>query len=399
VSGRNSIEPTIPEESLVFFPHDMNFDQISAEVRDVMKLQALSASAMFERGAQPRFDEKQVLILDRLRVGIFPRSRESLEQQFDAERVISNLQFFLPRAVASQFPTKPAAECFPDEGADSWGRQAVRASGTQATGRGVKVCVIDTGLQFKHADFKDRFEVGKRGKGFTVSEIVSDSNGHGTHCAGIICGPAVPASGKPRYGVAPDVDLFVANVFGGALATSASLLFQAVEWALSQHCDIASVSLQRPSDDEGNPRLQRDLAKLEGLAQRALAEGMLMVACTGNSSDRRNDVITPAAFPASCPSVLAVGGVDRCLKVMNRSNSDAELFAPGEDVLSTSMSTSGTGRMSGTSMAAAFVSGVAALHCETTALRGAQLLSHLKNGGGLQITLSPNEPAARLVEV
>ena len=48
-------------------------------------------------------------------------------------------------------------------------------------------------------------------------------------------------------------------------------------------------------------------------------------------------------------------------------------------------------------MAAAYVSGIAALQCEATGLRGARLLEHLRNGAGVQIKPSPDEPAARLV--
>jgi subtilisin family serine protease len=123
----------------------------------------------------------------------------------------------------------------------------------------------------------------------------------------------------------------------------------------------------------------------------------MLVSCTGNSSNRNGGVITGAAYPACCPSVLAVGGVDRHLNVMNRSNSGAEVFGPGEDVLSAWISQPGTRRLSGTSMAAAYVAGVAALLCQLTGLRGAQLLRHLRNGAGTPIKVSPEEPAARLV--
>jgi subtilisin family serine protease len=336
-----------------------------------------------------------MLLLNRLRVGIFSQPREVLERHFEADSIMSDVPLFLPRSTETAPSFKPPVPRFPDETAHTWARQAVRAPDDEPTGRGVKVCSVDTGLQLKHPDFRAHRNVVKQG--FTVSGVVNDSNGHGTHCAGIICGPSEPASAMPRYGVAPEVSLFVANIFGGALETSASLLFQAVEWAVAQGCDIVSLSLQRPVDDRGEPHFKRDLDKLEDLAQRALEAGTMLVSCTGNSSNRNGGVITGAAYPACCPSVLAVGGVDRHLNVMNRSNSGAEVFGPGEDVLSAWISQPGTRRLSGTSMAAAYVAGVAALLCQLTGLRGAQLLRYLRNGAGTPIKVSPEEPAARLV--
>ena len=384
-----------PRRSLVFYPRDKPVEEICAETAAKLKLTALTACELLSRDTPPRITHEHMVLLDRLRVGLFCQPRDFLEQHFDAENIISDVPLFLPRSTETVLTSKLAAPRFPDETAQTWGRQAVRAPEHQPSGRDVKVCVVDTGLQLKHPDFKNRKDIVKQG--FTISGVVNDSSGHGTHCAGIICGPSAPASGFPRYGVAPDARLFVANIFGGALETSASLVFQAVEWAVAQGCDIVSLSLQRPVEDRGDPQFKRDLDKLEDLAQRALDAGTILVACTGNSSNRSGGVFTEAAYPARCPSVLAVGGVDRHLNVMNRSNAGAEIFGPGEDVLSAWISQPGTRRLSGTSMAAAYVSGIAALQCEATGLRGARLLEHLRNGAGIQIKPSPDEPAARLV--
>lgn len=384
-----------PRRTLVIYPREKPVEEILAETTAKLKLRALTACELLEQDAPPRITPEHMVLLDRLRVGVFCQPREVLEEHFDAENIISDVPLFLPRSTETVPTSKLAAPRFPDETTQTWGRQAVRAPEHGPTGRDVKVCIVDTGLQLKHPDFKNRRDVVKQG--FTISGVVNDSNGHGTHCAGIICGPSTPAAGMPRYGIAPDVKLFVANIFGGALETSAALLFQAVEWAVAQGCDIVSLSLQRPVDDRGEPNFKHDLDKLEDLARRALDAGTMIVACTGNSSNRGGGVITEAAYPARCPSVLAVGGVDRCLNVMNRSNSGAEIFGPGEDVLSAWISQPGTRRLTGTSMAAAYVSGIAALQCEATGLRGARLLEHLRNGAGVQIKPSPEEPVARLV--
>jgi len=391
----NVVERSEPRRSLVFYPPDKPVEEIRAEVCADLKLTALDACELLSRDTPPRITHEHMVLLHHLRVGVFCQPREVLEEHFDAESIVSDVPLFLPRSIETVHSPKHAEPRFADEPAQTWGRQAVHAPDGEPSGRDVKVCIVDTGLQLKHPDFRNRTDIVKQG--FTLSGVVNDSNGHGTHCAGIICGPSAPASGMPRYGVAPDVKLFVANIFGGALETSAALVFQAVEWAVSQGCDIVSLSLQRPVDDRGEPHFKRDLEKLEDLARRALDGGTILVACTGNSSNRGGGVITEAAYPARCPSVLAVGGVDRHLNVMNRSNSGAEVFGPGEDVLSAWTAPPGTRRLSGTSMAAAYVSGIAALHCEATGLRGARLLEHLRNGPGPWIKPSPGEPAARLV--
>src|SRR5262245_56297768 len=72
------------------------------------------------------------------------------------------------------------------------------------TGAGVKVAVLDTGLDLGHPDFAGRFAAGPNKRSFVPGGSVQDGNGHGTHCAGIVGGPAQAASGI-RYGVAPDV--------------------------------------------------------------------------------------------------------------------------------------------------------------------------------------------------
>jgi subtilisin family serine protease len=192
------------------------------------------------------------------------------------------------------------------------------------------------------------------------------------------------------------VELFVANVFGAAADTSAALVMSAVEWAITQHCDIVSMSLQTEDEDAVNPNFEADVRKFEKLAKRALNSGTMLVACTGNASDRSVKHIEKAAFPARCPSVLAVGGVDNRIQVMSMSNSGAEVFGPGNDINSSTMGGS-HGILSGTSMAAAFVSGVAALHAERNpGLRGQDLLNKLRNSGGPRVTVSKGERAATL---
>jgi subtilisin len=360
-------------------------------------VQALTTAKLAKPGARARLTDAQALVLPNLRMGIVSLPRELLLHEFGEENVIADERLFLPKSAAFAEPEGSAAPCFQDDEMNTWGRQAVNVTGNERTGRGVKVCIIDSGLATKHVDFRNRPNLVM--KEFNGIDIVEDMLGHGTHCTGIVCGPKSPNSLGRRYGVAPDVELFVANVFGLVNVTFPSLVCEAVEWALSQGCRIASLSIERPVPDENDTKHRQDVRRFEELADRASKEGMLLVACTGNSSRRDKNSVANTAFPACCPSVLAVGAVDRCLNVWNQSNFGAEVFAPGYDVLSSWKLPDASRRMVGTSMATAFVSGVAALLCEDSELRGAALRDRLIGGNGKEIKPSEHEPAARVVRV
>ncbi len=82
--------------------------------------------------------------------------------------------------------TEAEAEAAVDESLFTWGLQATGAPNSRATGKGVKVAVLDTGFDLKHPDFAGRTVVSKS---FVQGEEVQDGNGHGTHCVGSSCGP------------------------------------------------------------------------------------------------------------------------------------------------------------------------------------------------------------------
>jgi len=384
---------------LVLLSEKQPFAEYENDILKLFKTGCVNACESSGEARKGR-DKSKTVVLESLGVGIFNLPREALVDKYGADCVISDLKLSTPAnvTVANGTATDGGNGDF-DERRETWGRQAVDAPEDTPTGRGVKVCVVDTGLDTAHKDFR-KFSsapfIAGHVRGFSDDGSTRDSNGHGTHCTGIICGPAHPLSGA-RYGIAPDVELFVANVFGRAPETFTSDVVEAVEWAITQKCDIVSLSLQRPVLADGDSTIQADLVNFEKLAKRALDAKILLVACTGNASNRKGGAIVDASFPARCPSVLAVGGVNKSFKILNTSNRGAEVFgpafgirsaAPGEDYAS----------LTGTSMAAAFVSGVAALHAEKDpTLRGSKLLAKLRNGGGTLLRLPRGEPAAKLV--
>ena len=102
----------------------------------------------------------------------------------------------------------PETSALSDTALAAWGLQATRALSCPYTGRGVRVAILDTGLDFEHPDFAGRAVAAQS---FIEGHSALDANGHGTFCAGVACGPERPADG-PRYGVASAAELFIAKV-------------------------------------------------------------------------------------------------------------------------------------------------------------------------------------------
>jgi subtilisin len=262
-----------------------------------------------------------------------------------------------------------------DTRAATWGLQATRVLSSPYQGRGIRVAILDTGLDLSHPDFAGRAVVSKS---FAGELPVDDGNGHGTFCAGIACGPQQPTH-APRYGVAPAADLYVARVLDdNADGTDGSVL-AGIDWAVRNRCAIVSMSIGTPvAVGDSYPKVY------EQAAARALSVGTLLVAPAGNSS-QRPDTIAPVEHPANCPSILAVAAVDQSLAVapfsnggLNPDGGDVDLAAPGIAIASASRRPTLYQLGSGTSMAAPFVAGIAALVAEAdTSARGAALRAAL----------------------
>ncbi len=243
----------------------------------------------------------------------------------------------------------------------TWGVRAVGADVSSWTGQGIRIAVLDTGLDLSHPDFAGRTVVSRS---FVDGQPVQDGNGHGTHCAGIAAGPAAPAA-QPRYGVAGEAELYVGKVLGDEGSGGDGGILEGIDWAVSQGCHIVSMSLGSPVQPG-----QGHSAVFEAVARRALAAGTLIVAAAGNES-RRPGTVAPVGHPANCPSILAVAAVDADLRVapfscggLEGDGGEVNLAAPGVGILSAWPAPEGHHSISGTSMATPFVAGVAALHAQ-----------------------------------
>lgn len=257
----------------------------------------------------------------------------------------------------------------------SWGIAAVGADRSAATGKGMRIAILDTGLDLQHPDFRNRVITARS---FIEGEEPQDGNGHGTHCAGIAAGPASPGA-VPRYGVAGEAELFIGKVLSDEGGGSDGSVLQGIDWAVGNRCEIISMSLGSPAQP-GEPHS----TVFETVARRALEAGTLIVAAAGNES-RRPECIAPVGHPANCPSILAVGAVDRAMQVapfscggLSSGGGEVDVAAPGVDILSAWPMPQGHNTVSGTSMATPFVAGIAALHAQADPdLRGAALAARL----------------------
>lgn len=225
-----------------------------------------------------------------------------------------------------------------------WGVSLVQAPALwhQTKGEGIKVCVLDTGLDHRHPDIVTNF---KMGVNFTTANggDSMDRQGHGTHCAGLI---AASDNTFGVVGVAPKADLYIGKVLGDDGAGSIEWIIEGIEYAIRQKVDIISMSLGC-SQDPG--------PALHDAIKRARAAGIVIVAASGNEN-------TGVGWPANYDEVIAVGAVDKAMDRAMFSNHGEELdvAAPGVDILSTYLNKK-YAKLSGTSMATPIVAGTIAL--------------------------------------
>jgi subtilisin family serine protease len=210
------------------------------------------------------------------------------------------------------------------------------------TGKGVKIAILDTGVDYHHPDLAPNY---KGGHDFINNDDdPMDDNGHGTHVAGII---AAARNGKGIVGVAPNAELYAVKVSDSKGKGSFSTLVEGINWAIDNHMNIITMSI---TGEGGSPAL----AKAVNVAYHDF--GIILVAAVGNG----NGEIT--FYPAAYDEVIGVGSIDKDnnLSSFSLTGSDVEFVAPGTEIKST-WPEGKYAVLSGTSMATPFVTGAIAL--------------------------------------
>ncbi|MET7524698.1 S8 family serine peptidase [Streptomyces sp900116325] len=232
-------------------------------------------------------------------------------------------------------------------------------------GQGVKVAVLDTGVDAGHPDLVGRIA---EAKDFSGSGNTDDHFGHGTHVASIVGGTGA-ASGGTRRGVAPKSDLLIGKVLDDNGYGSESGIIDGMEWAAaSEHAKIVNMSLGADEQTDGTDPLSQAVDNLTA------STGTLFVIAAGNSGPGQSTIGTPGAADAA----LTVGAVDRDDSLASFSSRGPrfgdgavkpDVTAPGVGIVAARAAGTTLGdpidanyvALSGTSMATPHVAGAAAL--------------------------------------
>jgi thermitase len=227
--------------------------------------------------------------------------------------------------------------------ANQWGLISARFGGAwnDAKGGRAKVAIVDSGAYSNHPD------IGRiiAQRDFVEDDAVADDdNGHGTHVTGIA--GALTDNGKGVAGGCFDCELLIAKVMGRIGFTTDSRIVKGINWSANHGADVVNLSLGGSGDS----------SVLRTAVDRAYGRGALVVAAAGNEGTN------VPQYPAAYSKVIAVSATtaDGRLARFSSRGDWVDLAAPGTDILSTSNS-GGYDRMSGTSMSAPFVSGLAGL--------------------------------------
>ncbi|WP_329256373.1 S8 family serine peptidase [Streptomyces sp. NBC_01478] len=232
------------------------------------------------------------------------------------------------------------------------------------TGKGVKIAVLDTGVDADHPDLKTQVI---ESKNFSTATDADDHFGHGTHVASIAAGTGAKSNGKYK-GVAPDAKILNGKVLDDNGSGDDSGILAGMEWAAAEGASVVNLSLGGYDSPEIDP-LEAEVNKLSA------EKGILFAIAAGNEGPQS------IGSPGSADAALTVGAVDGSDKLADFSSTGPragdgaikpDVTAPGVDITAAAAPGSvidqevgenppGYLTISGTSMATPHVAGAAAI--------------------------------------
>jgi subtilisin family serine protease len=261
-------------------------------------------------------------------------------------------------------------------------------------GSGVKVAILDTGVDLNHPDLAGKIVASQS---FVAGESVQDGHGHGTHVASTVAGSGAASGGKYK-GVAPGAELVVGKVLSDGGTGSESDIIAGMDWAAHSGAKVVSMSL-------GASARPRETDPLANAVDTLTAQtGVLFTIAAGNEGPGA----TTVGSPGIAASALTVGAVDADDAVTDFSSRGPiadgglkpEITAPGAGIVAARASGTTMGRpvddnytgASGTSMATPHVAGAAAIlaqqHPDWTSTRlKSQLISTAKTSADSSVYL------------
>ncbi|MFI8003479.1 S8 family serine peptidase [Streptomyces sp. NPDC086010] len=232
-------------------------------------------------------------------------------------------------------------------------------------GQGVKVAILDSGVDANHPDLAGRIA---DAKDFSGSSGTGDAIGHGTHVASTVAGSGAASSGT-RRGVAPRADLLIGKVLDDDGYGDMSSVVSGMEWAVAEHAKIVNMSLGADMATDGHDPLS------EAVDQLSASGKTLFVVAAGNTGGQGDNTV---GAPGAADGALTVGAVDRDDSLAPFSSRGPrwgdgsvkpDVTAPGVNIVAARASGTTMGTpvdanytsASGTSMATPHVAGAAAL--------------------------------------
>lgn len=266
-----------------------------------------------------------------------------------------------------------------------WGVGRVRAPAAwdYNEGAGVRVAIIDTGIDSSHRDLQSKVDGGYNAiNDCERVECWQDDNGHGSHVAGTV---AAAKDGRGVVGVAPKARLYAVKVLDAEGSGNLSDVIKGIVWAANNDMQVANMSLGSPFPSDTMHRALRY----------AKARGVIVVAAAGNSGGS-------VGYPGAYPETIGVSASDWNDNIAGFSSrgDEVDFIAPGVAIVSSAMG-GDYASFSGTSMAAPHVAGLAAL-AVAQGWRGLDgpdgVMGALKKAAVPLANLTPQEQGAGMVD-
>ncbi len=190
-----------------------------------------------------------------------------------------------------------------------------------STGAGIKVAVLDSGVNRNHPDLAGNINGGFNA--INKNKSFEDGFGHGTHISGTI---AALNNTYGVVGVGHNISIYAVKVLDDSGTGKVSDVIKGLDWAVKNGMQVCNLSLSTTQD---TPPFRKAIAK-------ANAAGIVLVAATGNSGTYDAPFNGPTTYPAAYPEVIAVSAIDEFDQLAPFSNiGKVELTSPGVNIYST----------------------------------------------------------------